>query len=84
MPNNRHSTEVLLQELIEHQQTKVLKVAREIVPDATPEDIRNPQDFPDLVADTLFNYEDGILTGYLTLQTALRKQIRTDNPNLLL
>ena len=84
MPENRHSTEVLLQELIEHQQTKVLKVAREIVPDATPEDIRNPQDFPDLLADTLFNYEDGILTGYLTLQTALRKQSRTDNPDLLL
>ena len=81
MPENRHSTEVLLQELIEHQQTKVLKVAREIVPDATPEDIRNPQDFPDLVKDTLFNYEDGILTGYLTLQTALRKQSRTDNPD---
>ena len=80
-PENRHSTEVLLQELIEHQQTKVLKVAREIVPDATPEDIRNPQDFPDLLADTLFNYEDGILTGYLTLQTALRKQNRTDNPD---
>ena len=82
MPENRHSTEVLLQELIEHQQTKVLKVAREIVPDATPEDIRNPQDFPDLVTDTLFNYEDGILTGYLTLQTALRKQTRTDHPDL--
>jgi hypothetical protein len=81
MPENRYSTEVLLQELIEHQQTKVLKVAREIVPDATPEDIRNPQDFPDLVSDTLFNYEDGILTGYLTLQTALRKHTRTDNPN---
>ena len=81
MPDNRHSTEVLLQELIEHQKTKVLKVAREIVPDATPEDIRNPQDFPDLVADTLFNYEDGILTAYLTLQTALRKQTRTDNPH---
>ena len=81
MLENRHSTEVLLQELIEHQQTKVLKVAREIVPDATPEDIRNPQDFPDLVADSLFNYEDGILTGYLTLQTALRQQTRTDNPD---
>ena len=81
MPENRHSTEVLLQELIDHQQTKVLKVAREIVPDVTPEDIRNPQDFPDLVADSLFNYEDGILTGYLTLQTALRQQTRTDNPD---
>ena len=81
MPQNRHSTEELIQELIEHQQAKVLKFAREIVPDATPEDIRNPQDFPDLVADTLFNYEDGILTGYLTLQTALRKRSRTENPD---
>ena len=81
MPENRHSTEELIQELIEHQQAKVLKVAREIVPDVTPEDIRNPQDFPDLVADTLFNYEDGILTGYLTLQTALRKRSRTENPD---
>ena len=81
MPEKRHSTEELIQELIEHQQAKVLKVAREIVPDATPEDIRNPQDFPDLVADTLFNYEDGILTGYLTLQTALRKQSRIEIPD---
>ena len=81
MPENRHSTEELIQELIEHQQAKVLKVAREIVPDATPEDIRNPQDFPELVVDTLFNYEDGILTGYLTLQTALRKRSRTEHPD---
>jgi len=79
MPENRHSTEELIQELIEHQQAKVLKVAREIVPDATPEDIRNPQDFPDLVTDTLFNYEDGILTGYLTLQTALRNKINNES-----
>ena len=77
MPENIKSTGELIQELIEHQQSKVLKVAREIVPDATPEDIRNPQDFPELVADALFNYEDGILTGYLTLQTALRKKIST-------
>ena len=76
MLENRKSTEEIIQELIQHQQSKVLKVAREIVPEATPEDIRNPQDFPKLVADTLFNYEDGILTGYLTLQTAFRKQIR--------
>jgi len=81
MPENRKSTEQLIQELIQHQQSKVLKVAREIVPDLTPEDIRNPQDFPKLVADTIFNYEDGILTGYLTFQTAFRKQIRPENLN---
>jgi len=78
MLENRKSTEELIQELIQHQQSKVLKVAREIVPDLTPEDIRNPQDFPELVADTMFNYEDGILTGYLTFQTAFRKQIRPE------
>ena len=79
MPENRKSAEQLIQELIQHQQSKVLKVAREIVPDLTPEDIRNPQDFPELVADNMFNYEDGILTGYLTFQTAFRKQIRPGN-----
>ena len=79
MPENSKSPEELIQELIQHQQSKVLKVAREIVPDVTPEDIRNPQDFPELVSDTLFNYEDGILTGYLSLQTAFRKQIGTEN-----
>ena len=76
MLKNRKSAEELIQELIDNQRIKVLKIAREIIPDATPEDIRNPQDFPNLVADTMFNYEDGILTGYLTFQTALRKQIR--------
>ena len=75
MSGNSKSTEELVQEMIVHQQSKVIKIAREILPDATPEDIKNPQDFPELVTDTLFNYEDGILTGYLTLQTALRKKI---------
>ena len=79
MPENKKSTEELIQEMIKHQQSIVLKVAREIVPNATPEDIRNPQDFPQLVADSIFNYEDGILTGYLSLQTAMRNQIKTDD-----
>ena len=79
MPENKKSTEELIQEMIKHQQSIVLKVAREIVPNATPEDIRNPQDFPQLVADSIFNYEDGILTGYLSLQTAMRNQIKTED-----
>ena len=74
MPENRKAIDELIQKLIDYQRSKVLKVAREIVLDATPEDIRNPQDYPELVSDTLFNYEDGILTGYLSIQTALRKQ----------
>lgn len=63
--------------MVELQKTKVLKVARDIIPDATPEDIRNPQDFPQLSTDSLFNYEDGILTGYLSIQIALRNSNKT-------
>lgn len=72
MPNDKSSITQLLEEMVEHQQTKVLKVARDIIPDATPEDIRNPQDFSELLNDPLFNYEDGLLAGLLSAQAALR------------
>ena len=65
----------IIQEMVDQQRDKVLKVARELVPDATPEDIRNPHDFPELSTDTLFNYEDGILAGYLSLQAALHSRL---------
>ncbi len=72
MPESHSSVEQLIQKRVEFQQNKLLKVARDLVPDATPEDIRNPQDFPELLGDTQFNYEDGILTGYLNIQTAVK------------
>ena len=61
----------LIEEMIKHQEAKVLKIAREIIPELTPGDIRNPQDFPELYKNTIFNYEDGILAGYLSIKTAL-------------
>jgi len=61
--------------MIEFQREKLLKLAREILPDVTPEDLRNPQDFPDLVKDPLFNYEDGLLAGYLAVQIAMRSRL---------
>jgi len=67
--------ETRLQEMIEFQREKLLKLAREILPDVTPEDLRNPQDFPDLVKDPLFNYEDGLLAGYLSVQIAMRSRL---------
>mgnify|MGYP000644926927 CR=1 FL=1 len=61
--------------MIEFQREKLLKLAREILPDVTPEDLRNPQDFPELIKDPLFNYEDGILAGYLAVQIAMRSRL---------
>ena len=82
MPSDTSSIAQLIQEMVDHQRSKVLKVARELVADATPEDIRNPQDFPELSTDALFNYEDGILTGYLSMQTALRNQEKNESNGL--
>ena len=67
--------ETRLQEMVEFQREKLLKLAREILPDLTPEDLRNPQDFPELTKDPLFNYEDGLLAGYLAVQTAMRSRL---------
>ncbi len=67
--------ETRLHEMTEFQREKLLKLAREILPDVTPEDLRNPQDFPDLVKDPLFNYEDGLLAGYLAVQIAMRSRL---------
>ena len=62
----------ILEGMVVRQREKLLKVARELVPNATPEDIRNPQDFSELHNDPLFNYEDGLLAGLLSAQAALR------------
>ena len=67
--------ETRLQEMIEFQREKLLELAREILPDLTPEDLRNPQDFPELIKDPFFNYEDGLLVGYLAVQMAMRSRL---------
>ncbi len=66
----------LMLELIKLQEKKVLDLARRIHPGITPEDIRNPQDFPDLIADSGWNYEDGILAGLKSAHIALRAKIQ--------
>ena len=73
MSDVNYSIKKLLEEMIKHQEAKVLKIACELIPNLTPEDIRNPQDFPKLNNNINFNYEDGILTGYLSIKTALSK-----------
>ena len=62
-------------EMIAHQEAKVLGLGRELVPDLTPEDMRNPQDFPALRRDNNFNFEDGILTGLRAAHMALRSEL---------
>ncbi len=65
----------LMLELIEQQEAKVLAMARGIHPGLTAEDIRNPQDFPDLIANGQWNFEDGILAGLRSAHMALRARL---------
>ncbi len=66
----------LLTEMVAQQDRKVLELARAIVPALTPEDLRNPQDFPALVRDPAFNYEDGLLAGLRSAHIAVRAELR--------
>ena len=66
MDFDNSTVKILLEKMIKHQETKVLKIAREIIPDLTPEDIKNPQDFTELYKDSVFNYEDGILVNIVS------------------
>lgn len=65
----------LMLELIELQHRKVLELANKIHPGLSSEDIRNPHDFPDLIADSGWNFEDGILSGLKSAHIALRAKI---------
>ncbi|MBS0603910.1 MAG: hypothetical protein JSS60_02605 [Verrucomicrobia bacterium] len=62
--------EKLFDELVEGQRKKLLQFARQIIPYATPDDLLQPNDFPELEQNPLFRYEEGILEGLLTARMA--------------
>jgi hypothetical protein len=55
----------------ELQATKVIDLARRLRPGLTPEDIRNPHDFPEL-DDPDWHFADGQLAGIQAVMAALR------------
>lgn len=71
----------LMDQMIEQQRGKVLQIARKLVPGVTLEDIRNSFDFPELEQSARFNFEDGILSGYLSARTAIAAEMtQLDDP----
>jgi len=67
--------DALMLSLVEQQEGKVLALGRRIHPGLTREDIRNPQDFKDLVSNPQWNFEDGILAGIRSAHMALRAKL---------
>ncbi len=64
--------ERLLDEMIAAQRRRVLELASRIQPGIPEDDLFQPHDHPALAAHPDFNFEDGILAGYLAVRAALR------------
>ncbi len=65
-----------LEKMIRLQQEKILKMAAELGVHLTREDILNPHDYPELLRSPRFNFEDGLLAGLLSTQTALHRSLK--------
>ena len=72
--------EKLLEELIEAQRQRLTKLAGRILPEATQDDLLQPHDHPALASHAEFNFEDGILAGYLAVRAAVRAQGQARGP----
>lgn len=64
--------EDLLDEMIKLQQETTYKCAKRIVPHLTPEDMLQPNDYPELELNPHFRYEEGVLSGLLSVRFALK------------
>lgn len=62
----------VIEEITLGQSVKLLQCGRRIVPTLTPEDMLQPNDYPELEHHPHFRYEEGILAGIQTVQIALR------------
>ena len=66
----------MMNRAIEAQRKRVFEIAREIEAHITADDLLNPQDIPAIAGDSRWNYEDGILAGWLSAQMAIRAHLR--------
>lgn len=65
----------LFDEMVAHQRKKLLQIAQEHYPAIGGDDLLNPHDFAKLEADNRFQFEDGILAGYIAAQMAVRAEL---------
>ena len=66
----------IFNELISLQQSKILNLARRIIPHLTEDDVLQPNDFPQLEMNPHFRYEEGVLEGLLTARMAYLSQLK--------
>lgn len=67
--------EAMLSKMQADQVDRTVRLAGKIIPGLTHEDILNPDNFPQLMADKSFIYEDGIAAGVLSSKIAVRAEL---------
>ncbi len=73
--SSRDKLDRLFDEMILHQRKKLLAIAREHYPYIGGDDLLNPHDFTKLESDSRFQFEDGMLSGYIAVQMAVRAEL---------
>ncbi|MEO8189383.1 MAG: hypothetical protein ABI682_03495 [Acidobacteriota bacterium] len=65
------ATAALLEEMIALQRVRVMEIAGRIDPSLSADDLMQPHDHPKVANHPDFQFEDGILAGYLAVRAAL-------------
>jgi hypothetical protein len=76
MSQSEDDLDLLLERMIADQRQRLLALARRLEPDLGPDDLLQPHDHPRLAVSPDFNFEDGILAGYLAFRAAVRASRR--------
>lgn len=71
--NHWPEVEKTLEELVDYQRQRLFVLGRQFVPNLTPDDLLQANDFPELEANPIFRYEEGVLAGVQAAQIALRR-----------
>ncbi|MEP6768523.1 MAG: hypothetical protein ABJC61_07640 [Acidobacteriota bacterium] len=71
-PDDPESIAALVDEMIESQRVRLMEIARRIDPTLSADDLMQPHDHPKVAVNSDFQFEDGILAGYLAVRAALR------------
>lgn len=69
-------TLTLVEEMRREQQKKLLQLGRQIIPTLTPEDLLQPNDYPELENHPYFRYEEGLLHGIQSVEMAIRCELK--------
>ena len=72
MPRDAVPAEDLVREMVEAQRARLREIARRIAPGLSEDDLLQPHDHAALASHPDFNFEDGVLAGYLAVLAALR------------